>query len=1124
MGVQDAFNDTEMGSLIFNKSFSGCALHEILVDDEGQPIDYIFLKVNSAFEELTGLRASEIIGRRVTEVLPGIEHDPFISIYGQVALTGEPTHFEQFSTPLGKYYDIAAFSPRRGLFVTTFIDATERKRAEAKIESQYSVLECIIESADSPIFSVDKNYCYTSFNRSHAAVMKAIYDVDIELGKSILEYQTVDEDRIKAKSNFDRALQGEHFTEEAYSGEDSVSRLYFEVSHNPIRDTKGRVIGVAVHARDITERKQMEDERHKVNLMLRAMTDCNQLLIRITDEENLLREICKIIVEVCGYRMAWVGYAENDEHKTIRPIAQAGYEDGDFELISPTWANEQDPIALAIKTGKPSIVNNILSNFPTDPVLAPWRDEVIKYGYNSVASLPLTINGQVFGVLNICAVDADAFDEEQFNLLNELADELSYGIASLRARIKQKQAEEDVRRQNAILNGINDIFEEALLCKNEEEIAKICLSVVEELTGSKFGFIAEVNENGRMDTVVFSDPGWDACRIQESEATLMIKGMEIRGIYGKVIQDGLPMIFNEPVSHPDWRGLPEGYPQLNCFMGVPLKSADRTIGMIGLANKESGYEPADQYAAEQLSVAFVESLNHKRVVIAHQRSEERYRSMVENLNDIIFTVDTEGHITYISPVVSIFGYMPDELVGKRFSQFTVLEDLPELMSSFEDTLKGKQGPYEFRILSKDGKVSYVRSSSLPIMENGQVTGITGRLTDITQQRELEEQFRQAQKMEVVGQLAGGVAHDFNNLLQVISGYSEVVLSQVSDSDSITYIKEILEASERATSLTRQLLAFSRRQMVQFQVIFINDIINNISKMLKRLIGEDVEFTIALSSDIMQVQADPGQIEQVIMNLAVNARDAMPEGGKLVIKTENVTIDENQSRLIPESLPGDYVFISVSDTGVGMSRETIQHIFEPFFSTKGTKGTGLGLSVVFGVVKQHDGWINVYSEPGQGSVFKIYLPIVITEKPEADTRTELSITSPVSSGGRILLVEDETQVRKFIARVLQEHGYVVFEVPNIKEATEVFEREGENIHLIFSDVVLPDGTGIELVEKLRSINPNIHVLLSSGYTDQKSQWQDIQNRKYPFIHKPYKISDLLKTIKEAMKSDSKNQET
>ena len=409
-------------------------------------------------------------------------------------------------------------------------------------------------------------------------------------------------------------------------------------------------------------------------------------------------------------------------------------------------------------------------------------------------------------------------------------------------------------------------------------------------------------------------------------------------------------------------------------------------------------------------------------------------------------------------------------------------------------------------------------------EKNQPTGILITGIDITERKRAQEekkmmqaQLLQAQKMEAVGKLAGGVAHDFNNLLTTIHGYTELAMMELNETEPLYRdLKEIHLAAVRAASLTRQLLLFSRKQPMELTPLIINRTIDELLKMLNRLIGEDIAINTVLEPDLWTVRADAGNIEQVIMNLAVNARDAMPKGGRLTIKTENVTLDEEVCKVIPEARPGKFVCLSVEDTGVGMDKDIIQHIFEPFFSTKEVgRGTGLGLSVVYGSVKQHEGWINIYSEPGRGSTFKVYLP-AFSVRLEEETEEMISLQEFQGSGERILLVEDEEGVRKLANKALSKNGYVVFEAANAKEAMDIFEREEGKFHLVFSDVVLPDKTGLQLVHQLLSRKPELQILLSSGYTDDKSQWSAITKRGFRFLQKPYPLPDLLRAIKEAIK--------
>jgi signal transduction histidine kinase/CheY-like chemotaxis protein len=411
-------------------------------------------------------------------------------------------------------------------------------------------------------------------------------------------------------------------------------------------------------------------------------------------------------------------------------------------------------------------------------------------------------------------------------------------------------------------------------------------------------------------------------------------------------------------------------------------------------------------------------------------------------------------------------------------------------------------------------------------EGNNVIAIVSSGRDITELKMAEEekerlqaQLLQVQKMEAIGILAGGVAHDFNNILQTIQGYTDLAMMKLDEADPLYRdLKQIDLSAGRAANLTRQLLLFSRRQPMEFIPLSLNNTVENLLKMLHRLIGEDITINTELDSELWTVQADAGTLEQVIMNLTINARDAMPEGGTLTIKTENMHVDEDYCKTYTYARPGRFVCISVQDTGSGMDKEIIDSIFEPFFTTKGPgKGTGMGLSVVYGIVKQHEGWVNVYSEPGQGSTLKIYLP-ASSLKVEEETEETISLEELQGNGERILLVEDEEEVREFTTMVLGENGYVVCEAASAEEALDIFDKEAGNFDLIFSDVVLPGKSGIQLVDQLISHKPEIRILLSSGYTDHKSQWPVIRERGFRFLQKPYGLTDLLRAIREAIGQD------
>lgn len=384
-------------------------------------------------------------------------------------------------------------------------------------------------------------------------------------------------------------------------------------------------------------------------------------------------------------------------------------------------------------------------------------------------------------------------------------------------------------------------------------------------------------------------------------------------------------------------------------------------------------------------------------------------------------------------------------------------------------------------------------------------------------RQSEEQLRQSQKMEAIGRLAGGISHDFNNLLTAIIGYSEFLLFRLDQEDPLRkYAEEIKKAGERASSLTRQLLAFSRKQVLQPEVLDLNIIVADLDNMLRRLIGEDIELVTLLEPDLGAVKVDPGQMEQVIMNLAVNARDAMPYGGKLIIETANVDLDELYARQHSPIRPGHYVMLAVSDNGCGMDKETLSHIFEPFFTTKEQgKGTGLGLSTVYGIVKQSEGFIWVYSEPGTGTTFKIYLPQV--QGAERWPKTSPLTTRMQRGSETILLVEDEEVVRELVGKLLPVNGFTVLAARNGSEALAICQQHKGPIHLLLTDVVMPQMSGRQLAAHLSKLHPEMKVLYMSGYTDDAIIRHGVLEPGLAFIQKPFTIDTMIQKVREVLDS-------
>jgi two-component system, cell cycle sensor histidine kinase and response regulator CckA len=551
------------------------------------------------------------------------------------------------------------------------------------------------------------------------------------------------------------------------------------------------------------------------------------------------------------------------------------------------------------------------------------------------------------------------------------------------------------------------------------------------------------------------------------------------------------------------------------WLGVPLRSISATIGVLVVQHY------TDSNAFTQRDLEFLASvggqialaIERKRSEAALRDSEARLRVLVEQLPAILWTVDSNLRFTSaLGAGLTRVGVKPEDVVGKTMDDFFETSDLGFLpIAEHRRAVTGEPGTFhmEWRGGSYACHVEALRAS------DGKAYGAICMALDVSDRKKLEAQLRQAQKMEAVGRLAGGIAHDFNNLLMVIQGYAELLIDRSKPGDAFRRnAEQIQEASQRAASLTRQLLAFSRKQMLAPSVLSIQSVVADMEKILRRLIGEDIELVSANAPDLWRIKADRSQIEQVILNLAVNARDAMPRGGKLTIETENVEFDNSQARLPVILTPGRYVMLAVTDNGSGMDSETQAHIFEPFFTTKEKgKGTGLGLATVYGIVKQSGGYIWVYSEPGQGTTFKVYLPRVEENLTPQEVRAE---SRNIPRGTEtILLVEDEQGVRDLAREYLEIGGYKVLVAENGPAAVKILSEHKGAIDLVMTDVVMPGLSGSELTKRIEAVRPGIRIMYMSGYTDQAIIHHGILGPDIVLLQKPFTLSALAHKLRDAL---------
>jgi PAS domain S-box-containing protein len=542
--------------------------------------------------------------------------------------------------------------------------------------------------------------------------------------------------------------------------------------------------------------------------------------------------------------------------------------------------------------------------------------------------------------------------------------------------------------------------------------------------------------------------------------------------------------------------------------------------VVDLARLNAGLDFAIMDAVE----IFVEEREHRLLTDVRddarkglERSEERFRALIEKSTDMILMIDAEARYQFWSPSATLaLGWTAEEVLGRSVFDFIHADDRARIEEALRGVLRsaGATARALMRYQHKDGSYREIEADAHNLLDDPAVLAVVVNSRDVTAHRSLEEQFRQAQRLESVGRLAGGIAHDFNNVLSVILSCTEFALKRLREGDPLRIdLLDIEKAGRRAETLTRQLLAFSRKQVLQPEPLDLNRNLAELDKMLRRIIGEDIELVLGLAHDLGIIMADPSQVEQVIMNLVVNARDAMPEGGKLTIETANVELDAEYAAQHVGSQPGAHVMLAVSDTGTGMDEKTRARAFEPFFTTKAPgKGSGLGLATVYGIVKQSGGSIYLYSEAGKGTTFKIYLPRELTLTPI--TRASLPVAS---TGGTetILVVEDDEAVRSVAKRILEAAGYTTLTAAEGAEGLLICERYPAAIDLVLTDVLMPVMGGRAFVERLITIRPGTKVLYMSGYTDNAIVHQGHLEPGTPFINKPLTQSELLRKIREVL---------
>jgi len=745
-------------------------------------------------------------------------------------------------------------------------------------------------------------------------------------------------------------------------------------------------------------------------------------------------------------------------------------------------------------------------------------------------------DGYAFVDMSGCIVESNSAFQEMLGYTGEQLKHKTYENITLK---KWHKIEKRILEEQVFTRGYSDIYEKEYRRKDGKRIP-VEIRTYLALEGNNpigmWAFVRDISERKKVErSLAESEERYrnlielapDCIFVSDLKGKILAVNTAIQSLTGFVKEEiegkhftKLPTVhFSDiPSFVKIFKAIIEGKPVKNVSFKFKRKDGtsrwgEADIGLIKVESKTVGVQAVIKDITER-----------KEIEEALQESKEKYRCVVENAKEAI-VVAQDGVLKFVNPrTLEITGYSESELLSLSFIEFIHPDDRSMVLENYKKRLQGEKVPevYSFRMVTKEGKTRWLQISAVLISWDNRPASLNF-LTDITEIKSAEEELKdkerqllQVQKMEAIGRLAGGVAHDFNNLLTAIIGYTDILLLHPKlEQELKKYVEQIKNSSDRASSLIQQLLAFSRRQMMQAKTFDLNKLVANIDKMLRRLIGEDIELFTVFEKDLGLIKADPGQIEQVIMNLAVNARDAMPTGGKLIIETKNIKLDQAYFENRVNGQPELYIMLCVTDTGIGMDEETKRHIFEPFFTTKEIgRGTGLGLSTVYGIVKQSGGYIWVYSEPDKGTTFKCYFPRVDDAILEQESKQEKSLMQ----GGRetILLVEDEFIVRNLISNILKHYGYTVIESENGEKALEVRAQCSEQpVDMLITDVVMPGISGRVLADRLQSVYPEMKVLYISGYTDDAIVRHGVLDHGIPFLQKPFAPKDLAKKVREIL---------
>ena len=986
--------------MLFEGMLEGCAVHEIICDEAGQPVDYRFLSMNPAFERLTGLRAQDIIGRTVKEALPKTE-TLWIERYGRVALTGKPIQFEQFTEGLNQYFRVSAFRPQENQFAVVFKDITERKAAEARIAR--------------------------------------------------------------------------------------LSHLYA------------------------------------------ALSQCNQAIVHSASVEELLPQICRSVVQHGGMKMAWIGLVDEATGR-VHPAASYGsgtdYLEGIQISVNGDEPLGRGPTGTSIRENKPVWCQD----FQQDPSTVAWHERAARYGWGGAASLPLCLRGKTIGAFVIYSDKLEAFDEEVRKLLEEMTSDISFALELFASRAEHKQAEEALKQSEAKAVHFNELL------RAMHEIQHLIRSEQDE--GSLFNAVCNVLVETRGYLGVWIGvPNFSTHRVmslaQAGSAKQITREAPItwddtpngQGPCGTAIRERAPVIINDIATDPRFEPWREQAMAAGCgsVASIPMAHNEQLFGIITFkANRKDAFNQEEIELLSSLAnevAQATQNIKHQRELKRTEQALRLQSGALEAVANAIVITDSHGVIEWVNTAFTVFtGYTAAEAIGKTPSLLqSSKQDDAFYQNLWNTVLAGEVWHGEIINRRKNGTL-YAEEMTITPMRDGQgkITHFIAVKQDITERKQIEENLLRTQRMESLGTLAAGVAHDLNNILTPIILSADMLRAAEQADARECFIATIEKCAQRGANVVNQVLTFARGAKGERTSLQLHRLVSDVEKMMHETFPKNIAITTSVPTELWQIKGDPTQIHQVLLNLCINARDAMPEGGRLLISAQNEAIDEHFASTIVDAKAGDYVVLAIADSGTGIQPKILGQIFDPFFTTKEVgKGTGLGLSTVMGIVRSYGGFVSVESEENRGSTFKIFLPAELGDMEEQKHST--SVEMPQGNGETILVVDDEVFVAKVTTMVLEKNGYKVLAACDGNDALNLYKQHASEIKMVLTDIMMPGMDGVHFARALKAINPRVKIIASTGQATETRQVELRSLGVHIILSKPFDAKKLLSTLHHAIRS-------